>query len=53
MKNTLATVRSLQRSLGGILLGVLALPAAAVDLKTGDGSYEKTTGSGPKKIRRK
>jgi predicted porin len=39
MKNTRATPKSLQRSVGGILLAALALPAMAVDLKTSDGSW--------------
>jgi predicted porin len=39
MKTTRVTVRYLQRSIGGILLAALALPAAAVDLKTADGSW--------------
>src|ERR1700751_5813916 len=39
MKNKPATLRSLGRLVGGILLAALALPAAAVDLKTADGSW--------------
>jgi predicted porin len=39
MKNTRATLQSLQRSVAGILLVALALPAAAIDLKNADGSW--------------
>jgi len=39
MKNTRATLQSLQRSVAGILLVSLALPAAAIDLKNSDGSW--------------
>jgi predicted porin len=39
MKNTRATLQSLQRSVAGILLVALALPAAAIDLKNSDGSW--------------
>ena len=39
MKNTRATLQSLQRFVAGILLVALALPAAAIDLKNADGSW--------------
>jgi hypothetical protein len=39
MKNTCVTLRSLQFSVAGVLLATLALPAAAIDLKTSDGSW--------------
>jgi len=39
MKNTRATLQSLHRSVAGILLVALALPAAAIDLKNADGSW--------------
>jgi predicted porin len=39
MKNTRSTLQSLPRLVGGFLLCALALPAMAVDLKTGDGSW--------------
>jgi predicted porin len=39
MNNTCVTLRSLQFSVAGALLAILALPAAAIDLKNSDGSW--------------
>ena len=39
MKNRFATPKLLRPSLAGVLLAALALPAGAVDLKTGDGDW--------------